>query len=169
MRLNYKRSIFMNTKKIFRIAILLSVIGVCSLFAQSKPTYYYSISTGTFSSSPSASWPSCYSGGGAASVRPFMQQHKNNPASTDISDYGPIPPGTWLIVGWDNSKGAYTIRLRPANDYVTHRFGFLIHGDNRSTVGQSSDGCIIMNGDTYRKRIADAYDMYGQLTLIVSR
>jgi hypothetical protein len=134
-------------------------------------TYYYSISTGSFSSRPSDSWPTCYSGGGAASKRPFINEHKNNPNSTGISDYGPIPTGTWYIVGYYEHHpqlGRYAIMLSPSPG-VTNRSDFLIHGDNSSTVGQSSDGCIIMNGEDNRKKIADAIDKYGRLVLIVNR
>jgi hypothetical protein len=138
------------------------------------PVYYYSISTGVFRSEPAESWPVCYSGGGAASKRPFIIEHQNNLDSVTISDYGPIPPGTWTIIRYEQtykSFGTYVIFLEPATG-VTARKDFLIHGDNAATMGQSSDGCIIMNqprgGPQYRKKIADAFDMFGRLTLYVT-
>lgn len=88
-----------------------------------------------------------------------MGAYKNDPQSEHVKDNGPIPKGYWRIVGYDNSKSPWTIRLDSISGTNTYgRDGFLIHGDNPKTMGSSSHGCIIVNGLEKRKSIFKSGD-----------
>ncbi|HEY6338005.1 MAG TPA: tlde1 domain-containing protein [Candidatus Sulfotelmatobacter sp.] len=73
---------------------------------------------------------------------------KNNPDMQAVPNVGPVPQGSWTIVGPPfNSPehGPYVMRLAP--DKNTHTFGrngFLLHGDSIEAPGCGSRGCIIM-------------------------
>ena len=84
---------------------------------------------------------------------------KNNPALESIVGIGPIPRGTYTITAHTNSKGPWTIWLEPT--VATDTFGrtnFRIHGDNKATMGSSSEGCIIINGKQLRMSIVTSID-----------
>jgi Protein of unknown function (DUF2778) len=73
---------------------------------------------------------------------------KNNPAMQAVANIGPIPQGSWTIVGPpfnSSDHGPYVLRLEP--DAATHTFGrcgFLMHGDSVEAQGCASRGCIIL-------------------------
>jgi len=73
---------------------------------------------------------------------------KNNPAMQAVANVGPIPRGSWTIVGPPfNSAdhGPFVLRLDP--DPTTRTFGrsgFLMHGDSVEAQGCASRGCIIL-------------------------
>lgn len=72
-------------------------------------------------------------------------EHKNQPASESIKNWGPIPKGTYIIGGYNNNKGPMTIILNPAiNNVMYGRNAFRIHGDSISSPGNASEGCIIL-------------------------
>jgi hypothetical protein len=80
-----------------------------------------------------------YSGAGAG---------KNNPASENVPNVGPIPSGNWTISGPPvdtHDHGPYVLRLEPSAETETHgRSGFLIHGDSKTNPGTASHGCVIL-------------------------
>ena len=152
------------TKKVFGITLLLLVIGVGSVFAQSKPTYYYSIYSGTFSSSEGWSASGYAGGGSVAEGDVFNATHKNNPGSTSITNFGPLPAGRYTITGYHHTITENTIILRP--EFSTNRTLLRIHGDSRSNPGRASRGCIVI-GPNERQKIVDAFNRHGQLTLVV--
>jgi hypothetical protein len=73
---------------------------------------------------------------------------KNNPAMQAVSNVGPIPQGSWTIVGPPfNSPdhGPFVLRLEPNTGTPTFgRSGFLMHGDSIEAQGCASRGCIIL-------------------------
>jgi len=73
---------------------------------------------------------------------------KNNPDLQAVANVGPIPQGTWTIIGPPfNSPehGPYVMRLAPnKNTHTFGRNGFLLHGDSIEAPGCGSRGCIIM-------------------------
>jgi hypothetical protein len=93
----------------------------------------------------------------------------NDPYRQATKNTGPIPNGTWKIYAIKN-KDKFILRLKPTDDVViTTRDGFLIHGvgPNRSP-DQSSHGCIIIEDGKYRKKLMEAFQKYGEITLIVT-
>src|SRR5579863_3670226 len=60
---------------------------------------------------------------------------KNNPAMQAVHNLGPIPQGSWTIVGPPvntHDHGPYVLRLNPLPDTNTFgRGGFLLHGDSK--------------------------------------
>lgn len=113
---------------------------------------------------------------------------KNNPDMQAVPNVGPIPQGTWTIVGPPfNSPehGPYVMRLVPdKNTHTFGRSGFLMHGDSIEAPGCGSRGCIVMprtirelvwqvarprsksspssRQETYRRKIAPIYEMIPQ-------
>ena len=77
---------------------------------------------------------------------------KNNPAMQAVHDMGPIPQGTWTIIGppfGTTEHGPNVLRLEPVVGTNTFgRDGFLMHGDNVHFPGTASKGCIIMAPNT---------------------
>lgn len=72
--------------------------------------------------------------------------HRNDPASQEIVDFGPIPRGVYGISKsiMDAKLGPVTMALTPlASNQMFGRSGFYIHGDNAEHPGLSSDGCIV--------------------------
>jgi hypothetical protein len=73
---------------------------------------------------------------------------KNKPAMQAVPNVGPIPQGSWTIVGPPMNTaqhGPFVLRLEPAAVTVTFgRSGFLMHGDSIESPGCASHGCIIM-------------------------
>src|ERR1700744_362361 len=73
---------------------------------------------------------------------------KNNPEYQDVHNEGPIPQGTWTIMGppiETASHGPFVLHLFP--EVLTKTFGrsgFLIHGDSILHPGKASEGCIIL-------------------------
>jgi len=73
---------------------------------------------------------------------------KNNPAMQAVENLGPIPQGSWTILGPPMntaSHGPFVLRLQP--DPATNTFGrdgFLMHGDSIESPGCASHGCIIV-------------------------
>ncbi len=80
-----------------------------------------------------------YSGAGAG---------KNNPATQQVPNVGPIPQGDWTVVGPPantQEHGPYVLHLQPAAQTETFgRSGFLMHGDSIESPGCASHGCVIM-------------------------
>lgn len=103
-----------------------------------KMTYVYNSSNGTLSKDGNIIGIG-YSGFG---------EGKNNPLWEDHPNIGPIPRGTWEIVGepFDSPEhGPYCLRLAPLPETKTFsRGGFLMHGDSIVHPGLASKGCIIM-------------------------
>ena len=155
------------TKKIFWFTILFMVSAVF-LLAQSvqKPTYTYSISSGSFTSSDGWSATGYAGGGSVAQGDVFNRTHKNNPNSTSITNFGPLPAGVYTITGYHHTITTNTIILNPT--FSTNRTLLRIHGDSRANPGQASRGCIIL-GPNERQRIVDALNTHGTLTLTVTR
>lgn len=73
---------------------------------------------------------------------------KNNPSMQAVPNVGPIPAGSWTIVGPPVNTpdhGPYVLRLEPTVGTNTFgRSGFLMHGDSVASPGCASHGCIIM-------------------------
>jgi hypothetical protein len=66
--------------------------------------------------------------------------------------------GTYTIGAPTREKGPLTLPLTPAPGNNMHgRDGFLIHGDNPSHPGASSEGCIILPRAA-RSKIANSGD-----------
>ena len=72
---------------------------------------------------------------------------RNNPAMQEIRNVGPLPRGGYLIgAPYDHpTLGPHVMNLTPypANE-MYGRSLFRIHGDNPAHVGESSDGCIVL-------------------------
>jgi hypothetical protein len=77
---------------------------------------------------------------------------KNNPSMQAVVDMGPIPQGSWTIIGppfATTEHGPNVLRLEPVVGTNTFgRDGFLMHGDNVHFPGTASKGCIIMPPNT---------------------
>ena len=77
-----------------------------------------------------------------------LDNGKNNPAMQALHDIGPIPQGTWTILGPplnSTEHGPYVLRLQAAPDTCTfQRSGFLMHGDSIRAPGTASKGCIVL-------------------------
>ena len=73
---------------------------------------------------------------------------KNNPDLQAVQNIGPIPQGTWTIVGppFNSAEhGPYVMRLTPdKNTHTFGRSGFMLHGDSIEAPGCGSRGCMIM-------------------------
>jgi hypothetical protein len=86
---------------------------------------------------------------------------KNNPAMQGIENLGPIPQGSWNIVGPPMNTpqhGPFVLRLEPAAATNTFgRSGFLMHGDSIEAPGCASHGCIIMSR-TVREQVWNSGD-----------
>jgi len=86
-------------------------------------------------------------GKGYAGKKPWQ----NQPGFQSLAGKGPLPQGKYTIAKHfidDQTTGKHSLRLTP--DPRNHMFGrsrFLIHGDNRTHVGDSSDGCIVTRFD----------------------
>jgi len=75
-------------------------------------------------------------------------EHQNNPASQCIRDTGPLPRGRYRMEKDEEDKYTEGIKLTPLPDTdmcPSKRFGFYIHGDNRTYPGTGSTGCIILS------------------------
>lgn len=72
--------------------------------------------------------------------------HKNDPASENKKDLGPIPKGVYSLSAPINSSrtGPYAIPLTPVGHNAHGRTHFQIHGDSRKNPGTASSGCIIL-------------------------
>jgi hypothetical protein len=94
---------------------------------------------------------------------------KNSLAMQAVPNVGPIPQGSWTIVGPPfNSPGhgPYVLRLEPrAGTNLFGRNGFLMGGDSIEARGCASRGCIILprairelvwqSGDTVLEVVAE--------------
>lgn len=71
---------------------------------------------------------------------------KNSPADEAKANWGPIPRGLYAVepAFTHPSLGPVSMRLLAYNHNALGRSGFLIHGDNLKTLGDSSHGCIIL-------------------------
>ena len=72
---------------------------------------------------------------------------KNNPLMQNIKNTGPIPKGNYQIGEPYDSlhTGPFTLPLTPdKNNNMFGRDEFKIHGDDISSPGNASDGCIVM-------------------------
>jgi hypothetical protein len=84
---------------------------------------------------------------------------KNDPSTERILNTGPIPKGHYRITGHNNHKGPWTVILEPIMGTNTFgRTAFRVHGDNPQTVGDSSEGCIVINGAHLRQRMVTSGD-----------
>jgi Protein of unknown function (DUF2778) len=88
---------------------------------------------------------------------------KNNPALEDVVGVGPIPQGFYRIgapedVAVPGPHGPFVLPLTPrADDALSGRDGFLIHGDAAAHPGCASHGCIVV-GRGARERLAVSGD-----------
>ena len=86
---------------------------------------------------------------------------KNKPEAQTIHDVGPIPQGTWLIIGPPintPAHGPFVLHLQAGPNTETFgRDGFLMHGDSVEHPGQASEGCIIMPRDV-REQVWNSKD-----------
>lgn len=87
-------------------------------------------------------------------------KHRNNPMSSAIIGWGPIPKGWYTLEGPFNKYvndqghrlGNCVFRLVPDKDnQMFKRSGFLIHGDNKNH--DASEGCIVQ-GPSVREHVA---------------
>lgn len=77
-------------------------------------------------------------------------EHKNNPASQELHNFGPIPVGRYSIGAPVNTMmhGPYVLPLTPdPKNQMFGRFGFLLHGDSLVEPGTASEGCPIQSRD----------------------
>ena len=78
-------------------------------------------------------------------------QWKDNPASQDVKDHGPLPQGKYAGVKLFDPHprvGAYAIELEPdPTNEMFGRGGFFLHGDSFDHSGDASDGCIVLPHD----------------------
>lgn len=81
--------------------------------------------------------------------------YKNKPAMQGIKNKGPIPRGEYKMLSPRNSPntGPYVIPLEPVGHSALGRTAFQIHGESAKTIGNSSNGCIIINGAENRRTI----------------
>jgi hypothetical protein len=73
--------------------------------------------------------------------------HKNNPDSTGVKNFGPLPCGKYSISAPVNTSthGPYVLRLSPdPSNAMQGRDGFLIHGAAKADPERSSQGCVIL-------------------------
>jgi len=73
-------------------------------------------------------------------------EHKNDPASQEIENWGPIPCGIYHIGSpYDSpTHGPFVLPLTPdAANNMFGRHSFLIHGDSVKEPGTASEGCVI--------------------------
>ena len=78
-------------------------------------------------------------------------ENKNQPASQNLHDQGPIPQGTYTIgvpIPYTEEHGPFVLPLipEPGNE-MFGRSGFLMHGDAIHAPGTASKGCIILSRD----------------------
>lgn len=71
---------------------------------------------------------------------------KNSPDDEALVSRGPIPRGTYTVgLAFNHpTAGPLTMRLVPYNHIACGRYGFLVHGDNLKSMGDSSHGCIVL-------------------------
>lgn len=75
-------------------------------------------------------------------------EHKNQPSSEGLENYGLIPRGTYLL---KKPKGKVVIDLIPLQKLINGRHSFQIHGDSIENLGTASQGCIILGKDVRLK------------------
>ena len=71
---------------------------------------------------------------------------KNSPDEQALANRGPIPRGLYTVgLAFKHpSLGHLTMRLVPYLHDACGRHGFLVHGDNLQSVGDSSQGGIVL-------------------------
>jgi hypothetical protein len=130
--------------------VLLLSMGLAS-FGFADYEYYYSISTGRFTSDDGWS-VSCHSG---------ADGYIDMPSATSIPFKGPIPVGDYYMTGVNDTingqNSPVTIVLESYSGNMYGRNLFRIHG------GRNSAGCILMNDKPRRERIATAIEKYKKL------
>ena len=85
--------------------------------------------------------------------------HRNDPATEAAPFVGTIPAGRYRMIHDRNStRGRYVIRLIPVGHNARGRTDLLVHGDNPNTIGNSSQGCIVINGAEIRRNILNNGD-----------
>jgi hypothetical protein len=135
-------------KKCFFV-MLFSMVLATFVFADYE--YYYSISTGRFTSDDGWS-VSCHSG---------ADGYVDMPSAINLPFKGPIPVGDYYMIGVNqtiNGKASpNTIVLEPFSGNMYNRDNFRIHG------GTNSAGCILMNSPANREKIATAVAKYKSL------
>ena len=85
--------------------------------------------------------------------------NKNNPDRQHVRGMGPLPRGTYYIVGHSTSKEPMTIILKMTSGQSFGRSEFRIHGERKppKPPGFASEGCIIM-GPHVRSKIIFSSD-----------
>lgn len=101
---------------------------------------------------------------------------KNNPELQYVRSTGPLPQGSYQLVGPPHEGGHMgpdVLYLAPAPDNeMGGRGGFFIHSDSVSHPGEASEGCIVIDppalrwamwrtGDRYLTVIADPLPQEG--------
>jgi hypothetical protein len=73
----------------------------------------------------------------------------NYPPAQSSQFAGPIPAGSYTIgqAYQHPTKGPLTRDLTPIGHSAAGRSDFRIHGDNRSSPGNASAGCVILSPD----------------------
>ncbi|MBE1426911.1 MAG: DUF2778 domain-containing protein [Proteobacteria bacterium] len=73
--------------------------------------------------------------------------HRNQPASENIVNEGPIPRGSWRIdseLRNSAQTGQMILLLNPVGHTAHGRRSFQIHGDSARRPGLASSGCIVL-------------------------
>jgi hypothetical protein len=96
---------------------------------------------------------------------------KNNPDMQYVRSTGPIPQGSYMMVGPPHAGGHLgpdVMYLAPAPDNeMGGRGGFFIHSDAPSDPGNASEGCIVVDPPHLRWDIWNTGDPY--LTVVADR
>jgi hypothetical protein len=89
---------------------------------------------------------------------------KNNPAMQFVKNTGPVPQGSYQMVGPPHEGGHLgpdVMYLAPAPDNVMGgRGGFFIHSDSIHDPGNASEGCIVIDPPSLRWDIWNSGDHY---------
>jgi hypothetical protein len=92
---------------------------------------------------------------------------KNNPAMQNVHNTGPLPQGSYQIIGPPHPGGHLgpdVMYLAPAPDNVMFdRGGFFIHSDAIHDPGNASEGCIVVDPPALRWTIWNSGDHYLQV------
>jgi hypothetical protein len=85
---------------------------------------------------------------------------KNQPASQELKNKGPIPAGVYGIgpPHRTDTHGDHVLSLTPwKQNYMFGRDAFLIHGDSIADPGTASEGCVILSR-ALREQISNSGD-----------
>lgn len=90
---------------------------------------------------------------------------KDDPATENVHNQGPIPRGIWAIgeAHADPELGPCVMALTPVLETETFgRSGFFIHGDSLAHPGSASHGCIVLD-----RNVRNAIASWGDHALTV--